>query len=72
MQPEILRIKDVIKITRLSRTSIWRYVKSGAFPAPVSLGGPGSRIIGWHANEVKHWLENRPRKTGQVGRPHAA
>ena len=41
MQSEILRIKDVIKITQLSRTSIWRYVKSGSFPKPVALGGPG-------------------------------
>ena len=66
MQAEILRIKDVIRVTRLSRTSIWRYIKTGSFPAPIALGGPGSRATGWHASEVKEWLENRPRKTCQT------
>ena len=63
MQAEILRIKDIIRVTGLSRTSIWRYVKSGSFPKPVALGGPGSRSTGWYAREIAVWLENRPRKT---------
>ena len=71
MQSEILRIKDVIKITQLSRTSIWRYSKSGSFPQPISLGGPGSRSTGWYASEVKDWLDSRPRKTSEVGQSHA-
>ena len=66
MQSEILRIKDIIRVTGLSRTSIWRYVKSGSFPEPVSLGGPGSRTTGWYASEVADWLETRPRKTCQA------
>ena len=66
MQPEILRIKDIIRVTGLSRTSLWRYVKSGSFPSPVALGGPGSRAVGWYAKEVTEWLENRPRKIRQA------
>lgn len=72
MQFEILRIKDITRITGLSRTSIWRYIKSGSFPRPISLGGPGTRAVGWYASEVKDWLENRPRKTGEVGQSRAA
>ena len=36
----ILRIPEVVEITGLSRTTIWRRVKSGDFPAPVRLGEP--------------------------------
>ena len=31
----ILRIPEVVRITGLSKTTIWRRVKSGDFPAPV-------------------------------------
>ena len=66
METEIIRIKDIIKITGLSRTSIWRYIRKGSFPEPVALGGPGSRAVGWHASEVREWLDSRPRKTCQA------
>lgn len=72
MKSEIMRIKDVVRITGLSRTSIWRYIKNGSFPKPVSLGGPGSRCVGWYAREVQDYLENRPRKTGEEDKPEAA
>ena len=72
MQSEILRIKDIMRVTGLSRTSIWRYIKTGSFPQPVALGGPGSRAVGWYACEVQHYLDSRPRKTGEVGKPQAA
>ena len=67
MQPEILRIADVIKMLRISRTTLWRYIKNGSFPSPLALGDEGSRCVGWYAREVKDWLDNRPRKTGEVG-----
>lgn len=72
MQSEILRIKDVIRITGLSRTTIWRYIKNGTFPKPISLGGPGSRCVGWYAHEIQAYLDSRPRKTGEVGKLQAA
>lgn len=72
MQPEILRIRDIIRVTGLSRTSIWRYIKTGSFPKPISLGVPGSRCVGWYAREVQEYLDSRPRKTGEVGKSQAA
>ncbi|MDE0259615.1 MAG: AlpA family phage regulatory protein [Gammaproteobacteria bacterium] len=52
---EILRIKDVIEMTGLSRTSIWRRVKQEQFPQPLRLGGPGSRAVGWHRSTIEEW-----------------
>ena len=57
---KILRIPDVVEVTGLSRTTIWRRVKSGDFPAPVRLGSMATRSIGWREGEVERWIEGRP------------
>ena len=49
----ILRIQEVINLTGLSRTTIWRMECKGEFPSRVQLG-VGS--VGWKANEVDDWL----------------
>ena len=38
----------------LGRTTLWRRVKGGDFPAPIRLGGTGSRA------ESQAWIEERP------------
>ena len=42
---------------RLSRTSLWRMVKAGDFPAPIRLS---ARAVGWRVGDVQRWLESRP------------
>ena len=54
----ILRIPEVVKITGLSRTTIWRRVKSGDFPAPVRLGSLATRSVGWRESQIKQWLDS--------------
>jgi predicted DNA-binding transcriptional regulator AlpA len=54
----ILRTTDVIRLTGLSRTTLWRFERNGRFPARLRLG-PNS--VGWLDNEVLHWIEARPR-----------
>ncbi len=56
--PRVLRFNDIHAITGLSRTSIWRRVRSGDFPQPISLGGSS---VGWLSDEVTDWLKSRPR-----------
>ena len=43
----IFRLPKVLEMTGLSRTTVWRYVKAGTFPAPLKLG---PRAVGWLAN----------------------
>lgn len=38
-----------------SRSTLWRMVKDGTFPAPVKLS---ARITGWRKIDVKNWLES--------------
>ena len=55
---EILRIAEVRRMVGLSRTSIWRRVKRGDFPAPRRLGGPDTRAVGWRRADIEDWLSN--------------
>ncbi len=56
----MLRPPEVMARTGLSRTTIWRRVKAGKFPAPLVLG---ENSIGWTAQSIEDWLESRPRRT---------
>ncbi len=51
-----LRIASVIDKTGLSRTQIYRLVKSKAFPAPVKLS---TAISAWDESLIDAWLEDR-------------
>ena len=55
----ILRTAEVLELLGLSRTTIWRRVQAGDFPAPIRLGPPGSRAIGWRSEEVEEWVRSR-------------
>lgn len=55
--PAILRMPSVLKLTGLSRTTIWRMAKTGTFPAPVRLS---KRAVGWRSTDVEAWVRSRP------------
>ena len=57
----ILRTPAVLALIGLSRTSLWRRVRAGDFPAPVRLGGDGSRAVGWRRADVERWLAALPK-----------
>lgn len=52
----IMRPKEVVGLTGLSRTTIWRMEKTGKFPSRVSLG-IGS--VGWRFSEISAWMQDR-------------
>jgi prophage regulatory protein len=56
----ILRLKHVKARTGLARSTIYQYVKDGAFPKPVQLG---PRAVGWIESEVSGWICARVRIT---------
>ena len=55
----IMRTPEVVKITGLSKTTIWRRVRSGDFPAPIRLGGLAARSVGWREAEIERWIDTR-------------
>lgn len=54
MDQYLLRINDVAKITQRSKSSIYRGVAAGAFPAPVKIG---ARSSAWRIESVRSWLD---------------
>jgi predicted DNA-binding transcriptional regulator AlpA len=51
--PAFYRIGDVLRITTLSRPTLYRRMAVGRFPRPVHLGG---RACGWHQQAVQLWV----------------
>jgi len=53
---KIISKKEVIKVSSLSYTTIWRLETAGRFPARVQLS---DRRVGWYEDEIEAWLESR-------------
>jgi len=70
----ILRRREVEESTGLSRSTIYRRMRAGTFPAAIPLGG---RLVGWRAGDVEQFLKNPAhyrapapvRKSGVGGAP---
>ena len=56
MEHHILRLKDVIAMTGLSRSTIYLRMDQGKFPQQINLG---SRAVGWVSSEVNEWIDER-------------
>jgi prophage regulatory protein len=54
----IIKIREVIAMTGLSRSSIYLQIKKGTFPVQVKLS---TRSSGWLWSEINGWLVSRPR-----------
>ncbi len=59
-----LRFPEVRQLTGLSRSTLWRMEREGAFPARRKLS---ARSVGWLASEVKIWTEQRTRVAYAAG-----
>lgn len=53
----VLREAEVIRLTGLSRTTIWRRVRDGSFPPPIRLGPPSTRAKGWRHTDLQDWFD---------------
>jgi len=53
---KILRIKDVISMTRIARSTLYKMIAANQFPKAISLGG---RSVGWIEEEIDQWLQNK-------------
>ena len=51
----ILRLNTVLDRTGLSRSTLYRKVESGTFPAQVQIA---ARCVGWRESAVADWMQN--------------
>lgn len=49
----IIRLKEVMKLTGLARSTIYKFIAANEFPVPLSLGG---RCVGWLESEIHDWI----------------
>lgn len=49
----LIKLKDVMHITGLARSTVYKYIADGNFPKPVSLG---ERNVAWLYSEVEDWI----------------
>jgi len=60
---QILKCKEVIRITSLSTATMYRMIKEDRFPAPIKLSAHAS---GWIESEVYEWIRSQMDKRGQT------
>ena len=49
----IIRLKTVLSRTGLSRSTIYRKIAEGTFPAQLKISTNGS---GWHESDINRWV----------------
>lgn len=54
----MLDVQEVMDLTGLSRTTIWRREKAGEFPQRREVS---PRRVGWLDTEITEWLATRPK-----------
>ena len=50
----LLRLPQVLAIVGLSKSTLYRKVKAGLFPAPIKLSG---NLVVWKRQVVMEWIE---------------
>jgi len=54
---ELLREADVLALCKISKASLWKFIRLGKFPPPRRLG---DKIVVWPSHELKAYLDNLP------------
>lgn len=50
----MIRLKEVLRITGLSRSTVYNYMSDGVFPAQVKIG---YRSVAWREVDIQQWLD---------------
>jgi prophage regulatory protein len=53
--PAFYRLRDVMRISALSWSTIYRRISEGRFPAPIHLGG---RASAWPSADLQTWIDD--------------
>ena len=58
--PMFIRMKGVMRLTGLGRSTIYRMMAEDAFPQPVRLT---RRLVAWRRTDIDEWGDGRPKAT---------
>ena len=54
----VMRMPEVCQFTGLGKSTIYKKLADGSFPAPVRLG---PRAVGWRSGDIVEWLQDPAR-----------
>jgi prophage regulatory protein len=60
----ILSISETASVLGVTRSTLWRWIGAGHFPAPVQVGPSVHGKRGWPSFIVERWLQARPTMPG--------
>ena len=66
VSPAFFRMADVLRITALSRATLYRRMAEGKFPPPVHLGG---RACGWPRASLQRWIDDPDGYVEETAKP---
>ena len=52
----LIKLKEVLHITGLSRSTVYRFMSAGGFPMKVELG---DNSVAWVESEVEEWISEK-------------
>ena len=54
MAEKLMRLKQVLEVVPVSKSTIWQWCRDGRFPAPIKLG---ERTTCWHESAVFDFIK---------------
>lgn len=58
----LLRLPEVLELTKLGRSTLYRLMTNGQFPVPIKLS---ARAVAWRQSEIVDWIDSRSRARRQ-------
>ena len=55
---QFLSYPEVVKMTGLSKVTIWRQIRDGKFPKSRQIS---DRRVAWLESEINEWMDSRPK-----------
>ena len=52
----MLRVREVMRVTGLPRSTIYRLISVGHFPRPIKIS---ARAVAWRSDAVNKWIHDR-------------
>lgn len=59
----LLRLPDVMRITGLARSTIYKLIATRQFPGPLKLS---RRAVAWTSTDIQKWITSRQRAHGST------
>ena len=58
-QRKLLRLKQVLEATALTRSTLYRKIANETFPRPVHIG---DRAVAWRESDIVQWMDEQEAK----------